>query len=179
MSSHTNPELTNNEENKMKDIKFELTAETKVNAWGVTLFRIKAKVDITNRGVKKGELGGFVESTHLNNGDARVSGNAWVSGDAQVSGNAWVSLKKAYTQGNFLSSSDRTITPVIINQTKEDGFNGGRDYKNLLVIGDYKIEDIDPPEEAEKPASINIGGKEYQVTDELTKALKDLKEIES
>jgi hypothetical protein len=43
------------------------------------------------------------------------------------------------------------------------------------VTGDYQIEDIDPP--ADKPASINIGGKEYEVTDELTKALADLKEV--
>ncbi len=74
----------------MQAIKFELTSETTVNAWGVTLFRIKATVDIRARGVKKGELGGWVESTHLDNGDARVSGNAWVYGDARVSGDAQV-----------------------------------------------------------------------------------------
>ena len=147
----------------MKDIKFELTSESIVNAWGVTLFRIKATVNITNHNVKKGDKGGFVESTHLSNGNARVSGNAWVS------------LKKSYTKGNFLSVSDGTIVPIVIDQSKETGFDSSRDYKNLLVTGDYKIEDIDPP--AEKPATINIGGKEFEVTDELTKALVDLKEV--
>lgn len=159
----------------MSDIKFELTSESIVNVWGITLFRIKATVNITNRNVKKGDKGGFVESTHLSNGDARVYGDAWVYGDAQVFGNARVSLKKSYTKGNFLSASDGTIVPVIIDQSKEAGFDSGRDYKNLLVTGDYRIEDIDPP--VEKPASINIGGKEYEVTEELTKALADLKEV--
>ena len=79
-----------------KDIKFELTSESITNTWGVKLYRIRATVDIKARGVKKGELGGFVESTHLSNGDARISGNAWVSqnaqvyGNTQVFGNAWV-----------------------------------------------------------------------------------------
>lgn len=41
--------------------KFELTSETIVNALGVTLFRIKATVDIDRFGVKKGDLGGFLE----------------------------------------------------------------------------------------------------------------------
>ena len=194
----------------MKDIKFELTSESIINAWGVTLFRIKATVDIKSRGVKKGEKGGFVESTHLSNGDARVSGDAWVSGNAQVSGgaevsgDAWVSgdarvsgnarvsggarvsgdawvfgntqvsLKKAYTKGYFLYTSDYPIKQTIIDQSKEDDFDSSSDYKNLLVVGDYEITDIDPP--VEKPQTINIGGKDYQVTEELTKALENLKE---
>ena len=174
------------------EVNFELTTETKVNAWGVTLFRIKAKLNITKRGVKKGELGGWVESIETPNGDARVSGDARVYGDAQVfgnarvygdaqvsgnarvSGDAWVSLKKAYTRGNFLSTSDSTIIPVIIDQSKEDGFDGSDDYKYLLVTGEYKIEDIEP--EVSKQ-TIKIGGKSYEVSDELTKALKDLKEV--
>jgi len=94
--------------------KFELTSETIVNALGVTLFRIKATVDIDRFGVKKGDLGGFIEKEdNLSGnawvhgdaqvfgnarvfgnaqvfGDARVAGNAWVAGNARVYGNAWV-----------------------------------------------------------------------------------------
>ena len=69
-------------------IKFELTDTTIVNAWGVTLHQIRATEDIPCHGVRKGDLGGFVSSTHLPSGAARVSGDAWVSGDAQVFGNA-------------------------------------------------------------------------------------------
>ena len=101
--------------------KYELTAETKVNFLGKTLFRIKALVSFGN--VEAGELGGYIEKeenlSHYGNawvsgnarvsgnaevcgnarvcgnaevcGNARVCGNAWVSGNARVCGNAWVS----------------------------------------------------------------------------------------
>ena len=83
--------------------KYELAAETKVDFFGKTLFRIKALVSFGS--VKAGELGGFIEKEeNLSqsgnawvygdaevSGDARVSGNAWVYGDARVSGNAEVS----------------------------------------------------------------------------------------
>ena len=71
-------------------IKFELT-DTTITHWDVTLYQIRATEDIPHRGIRKGNLGGYVSSTHLPSGDARVSGNAWVSGDAQVFGNARVS----------------------------------------------------------------------------------------
>ena len=80
----------------MSTQKYELTGTTKVNDWGVTVHQIRATEDIPRFGVRKGVLGGWVESETLRNGnarvsgDARVSGNAWVSGDAQVFGDARV-----------------------------------------------------------------------------------------
>ena len=115
-------------------------------------------------------------------GNARVYGNAWVYGNAEVYGNARVygnaklSLKKAFTKGFFLHSSDSTITPTIIDQSKEEGFDSSDDYKYLLVVGDYEIEDIDPKPE-ENTDTIEIVGKTYEVSDELKEALKDLKEV--
>ena len=81
--------------------KYELTDET-IEVYGTALHRIKALKDFGN--VKKGELGGYVESEHnlSQEGDcwvygnarvysnARVYGNAWVCGNAEVFGNAWV-----------------------------------------------------------------------------------------
>jgi len=114
----------------MSEIKFKLTSESKINVFGVKLFRIEATVDIAARGVKKGEKGGWLDTEHLSNGNARVSGNAWVSGNAEVygnakvSGNAWVSgnakvygnaevsgnarvsAKLAYTKGYFVGGID-------------------------------------------------------------------------
>ena len=75
----------------MSNIKFELTDNTRVNFMGVTLYQIRATEDIPARGVRKGDLGGWVESAELTNGDARVSGDAWVYGNAEVYGNARVS----------------------------------------------------------------------------------------
>ena len=53
---------------------FELTAETKVNVFGITLFRIKATVKTKYADI--GDIGGWVESPE------NLSGNAWVSGNA-------------------------------------------------------------------------------------------------
>ena len=75
--------------------KYELTDET-IDVSGTTLHRIKALKDFGN--VKKGELGGYVESErNLSQegncwvcGNAKVCGDAEVCGNAKVCGNAWV-----------------------------------------------------------------------------------------
>ena len=75
--------------------KYELTDET-IDVSGTTLHRIKALKDFGN--VKKGELGGYVESErNLSQegncwvcGNAKVCGDAEVCGNAKVYGNAWV-----------------------------------------------------------------------------------------
>lgn len=71
--------------------KYELTDIT-IEQTGITLYRIRAVRAIKAFGVKKGDLGGYVENEeNLSQSDnAWVSGNASVSGDARVSGNAWV-----------------------------------------------------------------------------------------
>ena len=67
--------------------KYSLTKESKVNIFNKTLFRIQAEMDFGI--VKKGELGGWVESEK--NLNAEVSGNAWVYGDARVYGKLKIS----------------------------------------------------------------------------------------
>ena len=75
---------------------FELTGESKVGIHGITVYRIRATKDIPKLEVKAGDVGGWVQSLHLENGSARVGDSAWVSGnaqvfrDARVSGNAQV-----------------------------------------------------------------------------------------
>ena len=59
---------------------FELTAETKVYVFGITLFRIKATVKTKYADI--GDIGGWVESPENLSGYARVSGNAEVYGNA-------------------------------------------------------------------------------------------------
>lgn len=73
------------------DKKFELTGESRMGRLGVMVHQIRATEGIPARGIRKGDVGGWVESEILSNGNARVSGDAWVSGNAEVSGNAWVS----------------------------------------------------------------------------------------
>ena len=68
--------------------KFKLITETKVNLFGVTLFRIELTADC--KWGKIGEKGGYIEKKENLSGNAWVSGDAWVSGNARVYGNAWV-----------------------------------------------------------------------------------------
>ena len=74
----------------MKNNKYSLTKETKLNIFGKTLFRIRAEMDFGV--VKKGEIGGWVEAEKNLSFD--VSGNAWVYGDAWVSGDGTILLWK-------------------------------------------------------------------------------------
>ncbi len=102
---------------------FKLTAETKVNIFGVKLFRIELTIDC--KWGKKGEKGGWIESEKISNGNARVSGNAWVSGDAQVYGNARVS-GNAQVYGNAWKKSPLQI-------------QGSRHFLNICAIGILRI----------------------------------------
>jgi len=164
----------------MKDIKFKLTSKSKVNAWGVTLFQIEATCDITERGVKKGDKGGWVESEKTSNGNARVSGNAWVSGDAEVSGNARV-YGNAEVSGNARVYGNAEVYGDALDSGYCFAYKGNnwnvtevptKDGSGVLLIKDY-VE----PKETKESDTINIGGTEYEVTDELKDALKGLKEV--
>lgn len=78
--------------------KYEFTGETKTNADGVTLHRIRALVDIPSWGVPAGKVGGWIESSH----NLAVTGDAWVEDDAEVYGEAKV-------VGNAVVRSSATV----------------------------------------------------------------------
>lgn len=71
------------------DKKYELTDES-IDVNGRTLYRIKAVKDFGD--VKKGDLGGYVESEEnlSHEGDCWVYDYAYVYGDVQVCGNAQI-----------------------------------------------------------------------------------------
>ena len=96
--------------------KYELTDET-IDVSGTTLHRIKALKDFGN--VKKGELGGYVESERnlSQEGNCWVCGNAKVCGDAEVCGNARVYGDADYITIKGLGSKYRNTT---IFRTKEN-----------------------------------------------------------
>ena len=56
----------------MSDKKYEFTGLEKVNLWGYTVKQIRALVDIPGASVRTGDVGGWIESEQLTNGDARV-----------------------------------------------------------------------------------------------------------
>lgn len=187
----------------MQEIKFKLTSESITNVFGVKLFRIEATCDIPSRGVKKGDKGGFVESTHLRNGNARIAGDAWVYDEAEVYGNARVFgnarvygnaevFENAEVSGNAEVCGNASVSGASLNAKASFtkglfvGRNDGEELKttvlhkeccdywdNTYILGDYEI----TPIKCEKK-TITIGGKKYEVTEELTKALANLKESE-
>lgn len=77
-------------------MKYELTDET-IEVYGRTLHRIKALKDI-GTSVKKGNLGGFVESER----NLSQEGNCWVYGSAMVCGSAEITK----------STDVFTVTPI-------------------------------------------------------------------
>ena len=89
--------------------KYKLTGETKL--WfDRTLYRIRALIDIKEHGVKKGDLGGWIESEEnlSHDGAAWVSGLAVVCDAAQVSGAAVV-CETARVSGAALVSGSAVV----------------------------------------------------------------------
>lgn len=73
-------------------MKYKLTNESMINAAGKKLFRIKALVDIEEYGVKKGDLGGWIEKED----NLSQSGNAWIFGEAKVYDDADYAVIKGF-----------------------------------------------------------------------------------
>ena len=73
-------------------LKYELTVDIYAYNPKLILRRIRALKDLPSHGVKKGDLGGFVEfeSNLSHDGDCWISGTAKVYENARVSGNAEV-----------------------------------------------------------------------------------------
>ena len=107
--------------------KYELTSNFVINSFGEKLFQIKATVDFGI--VKKGELGGYIESEK----NLTQNGNAWVSGNALVSGNAWVSdnarvSDNAWVYGNALVSDNARVSGNAL-------VSGNADYATISGFG--------------------------------------------
>lgn len=93
---------------------YELTDEFIVNAQGNKLYRIRATKELPNKNVKKGDMGGYVEST-LNLGEnARVYGHAEVFGHAQVRSKARVKTRQDIISTAYPDFYNITVTPQYI-----------------------------------------------------------------
>ncbi|ENA5783568.1 hypothetical protein ABGK36_003168 [Escherichia coli] len=127
--------------------KYELLKDQTVFFDGVTLYRIRALRDIPWRGVKAGDLGGWVASERnlSQRGDAWVYGDAKVSGDARVFGDAQVH-DKAVISGNARISDRAQISgkACIRGRVQVCGSALVRDramvYGNAIVMGEALVE---------------------------------------
>ena len=107
--------------------KYELTDIT-IEQSGVTLYRIRAVRAIKALGIKKGDLGGYVEKGEnlSQSGAAWISGNASVSGDARVCGDASV-YGNARVYGDASVSGDASV------------YGNARVSGNASVSGDARV----------------------------------------
>nr|DAO61895.1 MAG TPA: Putative transferase, nesg, ydcK, Structural Genomics.38A [Caudoviricetes sp.] len=119
--------------------KYELTDIT-IEQSGVTLYRIRAVRAIKALGIKKGDLGGYVEKGEnlSQSGAAWISGNASVSGDARVCCDAWIS-GAAWISGNASVCGDARVygNARVCGDASVSG--NARVYGNASVSGDADI----------------------------------------
>ena len=80
-----------------------------------------------------------------------------------------MAAKAGFSSGWFIGGDDSGKIKDITSET------GSTYWSKQYVLGDYKINSLEEDVDDKSP-TINIGGKNYEVTDELTKALKNLKE---
>ena len=118
---------------KMKH--FKLT-DDKIQHNGRTLYRIRALKDIPIQHVKKGDLGGYVESLKNLDNNAWVSDNAWVFGDAKVFGNAEVYGIAVVYSGAWVSDNARVSGNAEV-------YGNARVFGNAEVFGKAKVKNND------------------------------------
>ena len=142
--------------------KYELTSNFKLR-FGRKLFQIRALISFGS--VKKGDLGGWIESEdNLSQdndawvcdnawvcGDAKVCDNAWVCGDARVYGNAWVLWISKIGSRNGTTTFFKTRTGI--------GVKCGCFYGTLDEFA----------EQVEKTHGDNEHGRAYKLAIELAK----------
>ena len=135
--------------------KYEITDET-IDFCGITLHRIKALIDFG--GVRKGEIGGFIEkeSNLSQDGDAwvcgdalvygaaKVYGDALVYGAAKVYGDAWVCgaakvYGDAWVYGNAWVYGDAEVYGAAKVYGDAEVYGNAWVYGNAEVCGDAEI----------------------------------------
>jgi NDP-sugar pyrophosphorylase family protein len=119
--------------------KYELANEP-ILFMGHTLYRIKALKSIPSKNVKKGDLGGWVES--YNNldqkGDCWVADDAYVYSNAEVSGNA-----KVYGNANVYGNAKVFDNAEVYDAAQVNGyahvFGNAKVYGRAEVYGDAQV----------------------------------------
>ena len=135
----TNAELDQIQQD-MNTNKYELTDETIKTLDGKTLHHIKALKDIPSKKVKKGDLGGWIES--YNNldqkGDCWVADNAWVCENAKVYGNAKV-FEYARVYGNAKVCGDAYVYGDAAVYDTAEVYGNAEVYSFAKVLGKAKV----------------------------------------
>lgn len=119
---------------------FELTSFTKKHEYDngnkeVTLYRIRATRDIKDHGVKKGDLGGWIEK------EENMPGfNSWIADEAKVYGNSQIK-RNALISGN---AEVRGISIIDENAKVCENaqvYHSAKVYGNAIISGEAKVKE--------------------------------------
>ena len=129
-----------------EQLTFELTDESQVNSSGCTVYRIRATRDIVRWGVARGDLGGWVSTAELENGEARITGDAWVFDNAQIFDNAQVGRDARVSDDAWVSGNARVYGMARVYGSAwiySDAWvgDGTQVYGNAHVYGNAQLSD--------------------------------------
>ena len=118
---------------------YEFTGLERVNDLGHTVKQIRAIRDVPSANVHAGDVGGWIESAELPNGNARLSGDAWVSGTAQVFGTAQVSGNARVFGDAQVSGNARVYGNARVSGNAQV-YGTARVYATAQVSGNARVE---------------------------------------
>jgi hypothetical protein len=118
---------------------FKLREDLSINVDEKTLYRIEALQDLDIHGVKKGDLGGYIEK------ESNLSGNAWVFDNAKVYGDARVhESAKVYGNARVFNDADVSWYAEVsgdaqVSDSARVHGNNARVSGNARVFGDADV----------------------------------------
>ena len=141
--------------------KYEFTGETKTNADGVTLHRIRALVDIPCWDVFAGVKGGWIESS----GNLSHAGAAWIQDEAEVYGDAWVGGDAIVRSNAIVSGNAHIAGNAIVGGAAKVHGSASVDVRALVVGNAHIYECAIVAGRAVVSANATISGSAYVTGD--------------
>lgn len=121
---------------------YDFTGKRKAVKGGTTVWQIVATKNLPRLGVKKGDIGGYIQNTDNLTGGAWAKGNAVIMGNANLDGGA-IASKNALVKGHASVTGKSVITDdaVVSGKTKIMGGRLAQSGGSVLVGGRSTTED--------------------------------------
>lgn len=164
---------------------YELTGDTKIMADGQRVRRIRAIIDIPHQGVRKGDIGGYVQSyrnltgfawvfddavvrdSSVVRGFASVAGNAEVSGDTSVVSRLASIRGEARITNSLVTDSATVAGNAVVESARVLGnsyiLSGAHICPDVTVMGDSYVIDIDV-HSSDEVINVFLGGQPVTIT---------------
>lgn len=118
----------------IEDDNIRMYSEDENLTYDFTLSRIRALTDIPMHNVKKGDLGGYIESES----NLSHEGSAWVANEAKVYGEAQVFENALVKDNAEIFGGSKVYGNAKVNNTAEVS-NGAKVFGNAEISGDAKV----------------------------------------